>query len=49
VNERGLVALEWMLLAILVVVVLVGVFSPALQSLLTNVVNAIAASLTAAP
>ena len=46
-NERGVVSVEWIILAIVIMVAIVAAFAPQFQSTLTNGVNAVSALLTA--
>jgi len=46
-NERGVVSVEWIILAIVIMVAIVAAFAPQFQIALTNGVNAVSASLTA--
>ena len=46
-DERGVVSVEWIILAIVIMVAIVAAFAPQFQIALTNGVNAVSAALTA--
>ena len=45
-NQRGVVSVEWIILAIVIMVAIVAAFAPAFQTALTNGVNAVSTALT---
>ena len=45
-SERGVVSMEWLILAAVVMAAIVAAFGPALQTALTNGVQAVAGILT---
>ncbi|HEY3068122.1 MAG TPA: Flp family type IVb pilin [Methylomirabilota bacterium] len=45
-NERGVVSVEWIILAIVIMVAIVAAFAPTLQTALTNGVTAVSNALT---
>ena len=45
-DQRGVVSVEWIILAIVVMVAIVAAFAPTLQTALTNGVNAVSSALT---
>ena len=46
-DRRGVVSVEWIILAIVIMVAIVAAFAPQFQIALTNGVNAVSAALTA--
>jgi Flp pilus assembly pilin Flp len=45
-NERGVVSVEWIILAIVIMVAIVAAFAPTFQTALTNGVNAVSTALS---
>jgi len=45
-NQRGVVSVEWIILAIVVMVAIVAAFSPTFQGALTTGINAVSTALT---
>jgi Flp pilus assembly pilin Flp len=46
-NQRGVVSVEWIILAIVIMVAIVAAFAPTLQTALTTGVTAVSNALTA--
>jgi Flp pilus assembly pilin Flp len=46
-DERGVVSVEWIILAVVVMVAIVAAFAPTFQTMLTAAVNSIGTTLTA--
>jgi Flp pilus assembly pilin Flp len=46
-NERGVVSVEWIILAVVIMVAIVAAFAPQFQAMLTAAVTSIGTTLTA--